>query len=226
MTTSETSSDDRRVWSIVPQSILAWLCHYANADPSHFKRSFYDLKGRLLRQYARFEGHDVQEITKECWGERDGWGDPIGCKGEGCRRCGGTGIYDRKWIRLQRWRWGRYVFHIPDGLCGRPLPNSLMIHGRIEHPDYGLASREAELWLYIVTLQFGTWWGVLSTSCYCKPRWWPMCRLQGWAMWARMNLHRQRCPCGKRFLTWGSGWMVCKQCRVKPTVLDDDDVPF
>lgn len=212
--------------TIVPQSILAWLCHYANANPSH-RPIFYVLKERLLRQYAEFKGHDIQEITKECWGRLDEWGDPHGCKGETCTRCGGTGIYDRRWVRLQRWQWGKYTFHIPDGST-RIKPDSVQIHGRIQHADYGKASHEAELWLYLATLQFRMWWTVLSTSCYASPGWWPMCRLQGWAMWARMKLSRHGCwRCGKRFFTWGSGWQVCKKCREPKVILEqDNEVPF
>jgi len=211
------------VRAIVPQSILAWLCHYANADPS---RTFYDFKDRLLHQYADFQGHDIQEIVKECWGSRDHWGDPRGCKGEECRRCNGTGIYDRRWVRLQRWKWGKYIFHIPISST-YIQPDSIQIHGRIIHDNYGKASREAELWLYIVTLQFSMWWRLLSTRAYVDPGLWPMCRFQRIAMWARMTFRWHRCWCGKWFPTWGTGWMACKKCRQTKTFLDqDNDVPF
>ena len=211
--------------SIVPQSILAWLCHYANANPCH-RPLFYDLKNRLLRKYAEFRGHDIQEIVNECWGDkRDDYGELYGC-GPTCRRCGGTGIWDRHWVRLQRWHWGKYVFHIPDGSTGIK-PDSVQIQGRIEHADYGKASREAELWLYLVTLQFKSWWKVLSSSAYVHPGLYPMCRLQKLAMWARIKLSWQRCWCGKRFLTWGKGWMMCKKCRQPKTFLEqDNEVPF
>lgn len=212
--------------SLVPKSVLAWLLHYANSDPSYPKKTFYDLKDKLLRKYAEFRGHDIQVITKECYGKFDNMGDPLGCIGDGCRRCGGTGIYDRRWIRLQRWHWGKYVFHIPDGETRR-MPDSVQIHGHVFHADYGKASREAELWLYIVTLQFKTWWKVASSGCYCSPGWWPMCRLQKIAMWARMKFSWQRCWCGKLFPTWGKGWMMCKKCRQPKSILDqDNEVPF
>jgi len=214
------------VLSIVPQFILVRLCHLANADSSHCRNTFYDLKDRLLRQYAKFQGHDIQEITKECWGPWNSFGDNDGCSGKDCPRCGGSGIYDRRWVRLQRWQWGKYTFHIP---CGdtRIKPDSVQIYGRVKHVDYGKASREAELWLYLVTLNFGMWWKVLSTSSYCKPGWYPMCRLQGWAMWARMSFSWRKCWCGKLFPTWGSGWNICKKCRTPKAVLEqDNEVPF
>ncbi len=216
-----------KVRRIVPNSVLAWLCHYANANPSYNRSNFYDLKYRLLRQFGTFQGHDVQEITKECYGERlyDEYYndyDYCGC-GEHCRRCGGTGIYDQKWIRLQRWQWGKYTFHIPEEST-RIKPDSVQIKGRIEHPDYGNASREAELWLYLVTFQFRTWWHVMTATCLCSPGWWPMCRLQKIAFWARLKLSWRKCWCGKWFPTWGSGWQVCKSCR-KPRTWEGE-VPF
>lgn len=208
-----------RIRSIVPQSVLAWLCHFANANP--MGRKFYELKERLLRQYAEFRGHDIQEITKRCWGYEhpDGW---LGC-GQHCRKCGGTGIFDRRWIRLQRWQWGRYTFHIPDGTTWKN-PDSIQIVGRIRHVNYGKLSREAELWLYVVTFQFRTLWYSLTAQSYCSPGWWPMCRLQKCAMWASMKLSWRKCWCGRRYPTWGTGWLVCGKCRNrKPTL---DDIPF
>lgn len=210
---------------IIPKSIAVILLHYANSSPSCRTR-FYALKDRLLNQFAEFRGHDIQEIVKECYGDkRDEYGDWHGC-GPKCRRCGGTRIFSRRWVRLQRWQWGKYVFHIPDGDT-YVKPESVRIQGRIEHVDYGKSSREAELWLYLFALRFGDWWHVLSTSCYCSPGLWPMCRLQKLAMWARMTFKRQKCLCGRKFTTWGSGWMVCKKCRSPKAVEQRSvDVPF
>lgn len=217
-----------RIQPLVPRSVLSWLLHLANSDPSGCRDTFYNLKDRLLRQYGVFQGHDIQEITKECWGERryDDHGDYdyLPCD-ESCRRCGGTGVFDRRWVRLQRWNFGRYTFHIPDGDT-RIKPDSVQIVGRITHKDYGKASREAELWLYLLTLQFAMWWKVLSTSAYAYPGFWPMCRLQRFAMWSRMTFSWKRCWCGKRFPTWGTGWQCCKKCREPKGVSDQADVPF
>ena len=227
---SADSGSSDRVFSIVPRSVLAMLCHYANADARGNHR-FYDLKDRLLRQYAAFDGHDMQVITKECWGDkRDEYGEWTRC-GKSCRRCGGTGVWDQRWVRLQRWRWGKYTFHIPDGDT-RIKPDSVQIVGRIEHPDYGRASREAELWLYAVTLQWSTLWKQLSSGYYCQPGFWPMCVMQKLATKLRLLFHRKRCWCGKWFWTWGSGWQICRQCRrprTRNTANDlslEDDVPF
>lgn len=216
-------SDQRTVKRIVPSRMLAWLCHLANAGrPS---RTFYELKDQLLRQFATFCGHDIQEITKPCWGDqRDAYGDWHGC-GPLCRRCGGTGIFDQRWVRLQRWLWQQYVFHIPDGDT-RKRPDSVQIVGRVEHPDYGLASREAELWLYLLTLQLGRFWHVASTSCYAYPKYFPLCRLQRLLMWMRMTFSTRRCWCGRRFVTWGSGWQICRPCRRRTESHHTDELPF
>lgn len=208
---------------IVPQRTLAWLCHLANSGTP--TREFYELKDRMLREFAEFRGHDIQEITRECWGDqRDEHGDWHGC-GPKCRRCGGTGIFSQRWVRLQRWHWGRYVFHIPDGSTSIK-PDSVQIVGRIEHRDYGKASREAELWLFVATLQLRTLWHVLGESWYCKPDWWPMCRLQSIVGPWRMFLRRKRCWCGKWFWTWGSGWQICRKCRRPKTAKELEDIPF
>lgn len=121
--TKPNSVDSAPLHPIVPRSILAWLCHYANADPSFSSRYFYDLKDRLLRQFAEFRGHDIQEITKKCWGDkRDDYGDWHGC-GPRCRRCGGTGVWDRRWVRLQKYAmWARMTFSWKRCWCGKLFP--------------------------------------------------------------------------------------------------------
>src|SRR5690606_6681754 len=138
------------------------LLHYANASPPWNRTEFYALKERLLRQHGRFLGHDIQEITKECWGHREWdneWGEYgyLDCTKDDKCRCRGTGIFDRRWIRLERWEWCGYVFHRPvDDTRIAPVDmNNVLrapdIVGRIEHPDYGDKSNEAVLWLYLLT---------------------------------------------------------------------------
>lgn len=215
----------RRIQAIVPRSFLAWLLHVANSNPGPFATRFYNFKKRLLGQFGTFQGCDIQEITKECWGDkRDEDGNFHGC-GPHCRRCGGTGVFDRRWILLQRWQCGKYLFHIPDGET-RIKPASVQIAGRIKHNDYGKGSREAELWLYLVCLQFRLFWDELSSSCYATPGWWPLCRLQKLAMPLRMFFSWRRCWCGKRFPTWGTGWQCCAKCRNPRTTEAVEDVPF
>jgi len=212
-----------RIVSIVPGRVIAWLCHLANASPAN-RTVFYELKRRLLEQFAKFNGYEYQQITKECWGDkRDEQGYLYGC-GPYCLRCGGTGFFDVKWIKLKRWVWHGYVFHTPQETI-YVKPPSVQIHGRIKHADYGLASREAELWLYLVTFQFKSWWKVATSMYYFRPGFYPMCRIQKIATRLRSMLNWRRCWCGKLFPTCGSGWAICKKCR-DPILEQDNDVPF
>ncbi len=206
------------------QRILAKLLHWSNANPPHNRTEFYALKTRLLHKYAKFCGHDLQVITKQCYG--DGWwhydgGEPCG---PNCCRCNGTGIFDQRWIRLERWQWGRFLFHVPSGdtrIKPDSAPNS-WIHGVIEHPDYGRISNEACLWLYLLCGEWRMFWKALRSSCCCGWYWWPMLNVQRVTMNVCMKLRRQKCWCGKMFFTFGSGHQFCKACRNKP----QDLIPF
>jgi hypothetical protein len=206
------------------QRLLALLLHYANADPPMYRESFYALKERLLRRYGTFRGHDLQEIRKECYG--DGWwryegGEPCGPK---CRRCGGTGVYDMRWVRLERWEWCGYSFHRPDGDTHKPPdPANVRIFGRIEHPNYGRASNEAALWLYMLCGEWSLLWRSLKSSRCCGWYWWPMLNVQRVVMELSMRLRWQKCWCGKWFPTWGSGWQCCWKCRQPSAV---EEIPF
>lgn len=210
--------------------LIARLLHYANAEPPLNRTEFYALKERLLRKHGRFCGHELQEIKKECWGDRwwvgqydhdDGHNPPIPC-GPKCTRCGGTGIYDIRWVRLERWEWCGYVFHRPTGDTRIPPEiGSVRIFGRIEHPNYGRLGREAGLWLFVLCGEWRLLWHTLRGSCMAYPGWCPMLRLQKFVMNACMYLRWQRCFCGKRFPTWGSGRQMCRKCYSRPV-----EVPF
>lgn len=210
------------------QSLLSTLLHYANTRAHSVDRNdFYSLKRRLLQRYGKYVGHDIQEIRKECWG----FYQDRKCPGTTCMKCGGTGIYQLKYIHLDRWQWGRYVFHIPGQTLSRlPDPTTVTIVGRIEHPDYGLKASEATLWLYLLCGEWSLLWKALRTSRYCKPRWWPLLNLQAVVMPTAMFLSWKRCWCGRRFPTWGSGWQCCRKCRraviYVPSTEIDDPTPF
>jgi len=188
--------------------LLAWLLHYANARPPLFSTDFYKLKDRLLFKFATCQGYDVQEIRKECWGNRrDAFGDVSGC-GPRCTRCGGTGIFDLFWVRLERWQWGRYTFHRPIWR-GRIKPLSpIQIHGRIEHAKYGHASDEAVLWLYLLSGELRLLWHAMKSSCACGWYLWPFLNLQRVVMrtraWLRVRTSRiQGVP----------HWITCPECK-------------
>ncbi len=207
------------------QRLVARLLHYANASPPFNKTEFYEVKDRLLKRYGTLTGSDTQEISKDCWGERrwrpqDDWNydgdednyEQIPC-GPKCRRCGGTGIFDIRWILLERWRFGRFTFHRPTTET-RKEPASVSVRGRIEHKDYGRLSNEAALWLYLLTAHFGLFWRTLRSSRTCGWTWFPLLNVQKIVTRIVWKLHFRRCcSCDKRYCTWGSGWQICSRCR-------------
>jgi hypothetical protein len=213
---------------------LAWLLALANAGAGGimYRRDFYALKDRLLRRYGRVVGEDVQRIVDECWGY-----DQEGCKGKGCRRCRGTGIWRDRLILLERWELGDRVFHRPvREIYGA---HCATIVGRITHRDvHARTSAEALLWL---TLLFDRrlFWRVLSSSRYCGWQWRPMLALQVVAFAVRVNIWRftpRRCGrCGRRFIRpfdRRSWWLQCRRCapsRMRRVALSTevaDDLPF
>lgn len=208
----------------------SWLLHLANTNPPvGTRQQFYALKHQLLKRYGHFEGHQIQQIEKPCFGPRkhstdgDEW-EFQGCPGETCPRCRGSGVFDIRWVRLERWTWGRYVFHVPSGdtrIIPSPYPPRDMIRGRIEHQHNHQVSREALLWLYLLTSQFATFWRECGGySCTC--RLYPMLNLQRVVAKARARFSRRNCFCGRRFWTWGTGWCICPRCRREPV----DEMPF
>lgn len=209
------------------QRILATLLHYANAEGSTRHSQFYALKDRLLRKYGEFRGHELQEIKKDCWGDQyDDWGDRYGC-GPKCRACGGSGVFDIRWVRLEIWHWQGFVFHRPDGDTRiPPAPSQVRIKGIIQHPKYGLKSSEARLWLYLLCGEWGLLWRSLRGSSFCRPRFWPMLNLQRIIMPTAMFFHRRTCWCGGRYWTFGSGWQICGKCRKEREARVDDGIPF
>lgn len=207
-------------------SPLRHLLRVANSSPPPItRREFYNLKDRLLRSRAVFRGHDLQEIIQPCWGPYDRiHGHHIGCQGGCCPRCGGSGVYDKRWVRLERWDWGGSLFHIPSGETRIPPDpgTSVTIHGLVHHRDYGRASGEAVLWLYALCGEWRTFWRELSSHCAVGWTWWPLLNAQKVAMRTAMLLERRTCYCGRRFWTLGSGWCCCRRCRNRP----EDPMPF
>lgn len=216
---------------MISKRLIAFLLHVANAHPPVTRTAFYQLKCRLLRRYARFAGHQIQEIRKECWGEPD-WRDDYaykGCTGHGCPRCGGTGVFSIRWVRLERWEWCGRVFHCPSGssiIPPSPYPPANMIRGLIEHKDYGRASREAACWLYLLCGEWRLLWSELTIGHYCHPRLWPMCRLQKIVSsidWERSSRFRRR-------FWWLPNWRLWRICRLCPRdqqrTVDDRQIPF
>lgn len=108
---------------------LAIVLKHANASPPpHARTEFYSLKQAILERYGKLVGHDMQEIVDRCWGYRH---DPCGPQ---CDKCGGTGIYNKKIIRLERWELASQIFHRPvERISAAFAPSTPTINGRITH---------------------------------------------------------------------------------------------
>lgn len=217
---------------------LAWLLGLGNARArgSSLDREFYALKDRLLRKYGTRDGVDIQHIKRECWGyEEDGK-----CLGKGCRRCGGSGVWDEKWIELERWAIGGRVFHRPSGFrYSAPSADDLfaprnVIEGLITHYDVSYrASSEARLWLFLL-FDRRAWRHEIGRSRACGWQWRPMLALQAIVFEIRMALAlpwNRRCLCGRRIIRPFSRQyhFACRRCDVRRAAFVgslDDNLPF
>lgn len=201
--------------------MIARMLHIANSYPSEVdKVRFYAMKSRILLRFAKHDGIDVQHIPgKQCFGcgGSGTWyhtysGDP-----DECDNCCGTGWYKSpKWVILDRYKLGRFVFHSPrerlyrkpDIECERP-----QISGYIEHRNY---SWRAIGWShFILYLLFD----------------WRLIRKMVVSKWKRNGLYivmtRKCVSCGSR--TWSRRKWKCRTCqRISDAgvELKCDEVPF
>jgi hypothetical protein len=132
--------------------LLANLLHLANAAPPYGdwrREHFYAMKQRILERFGRRDGEDIQFITKPCWGDRRRGYRGVCTRDQECR-CGGSGVYDFYWVRLERWRMGDHIFHRPVERL-RSSPGKVTIEGIIRHqvPDRWQA-HEAHLLLSLI----------------------------------------------------------------------------
>ena len=93
---------------------LPQILHIANSYPHAVdKDRFYTLKLKILMKHGTPDGFDVQHfLGKECW-NCDGTGTFYHASGtpDQCDRCCGGWHKLPKWVRLPRWKFGRFVFH-------------------------------------------------------------------------------------------------------------------
>jgi hypothetical protein len=211
--------------------VLASVLVCANSSPPTCHREeFYRMKDAILSKHGKLIGTDLQHIVKPCWGE---W-EERGCVGDGCRRCGGTGVYAEKWIILERWELGARIFHRPmEATMIRPN-GPVTIEGRLTHERWpGHQPTEAALWLALV----------FDRRLFCRMMFVPSSCACGWFLLPLVNLSRvffrarmfavrfrgQRCYCGRTFRRWfgRGGWCVCRRCR-KPRghVWTEQEIPF
>lgn len=120
--------------------LIGLLLHYANRDVSGYflKYDFYKLKERILKEYGKPDGFDVQRIKKIC----------TSCSGTGvfrctwkaeeqCFSCSGTGIYEKRLVYLNRYKICGFSFHIPQktlfGECSDTKGCKNIINGYVTH---------------------------------------------------------------------------------------------
>lgn len=223
--------------------MISYLLHCANASPPMVRRKeFYALKDRLMRRFGEQQaGNHVQEIEKECWGPyREG------CPGAGCRRCGGSGIFDHFFVELEVWQWGRWRFHRPLRRTWSPPVSPPHIKGYIRHGKTWLDGSEARLWLYLVCGEWRLWWRTLRASRR-SPRWWqpmlwPMLSLQAliWDVDHKLGIRRvdhklgiRRCQDCRKVRAFCKGYPYrCRPCwlalfrRPPRIVADAEELPF
>lgn len=143
---------------------LARLIYLANSRPEdEWRKEFYRLKDALLETYGiREEQIDLQHIVKTCW-DCNGKGyfehiDDDDCCDSYCSRCGGTGVYAKYWVILERWGLGGRLFHRPGKSIGRDevakilaeTPPANRFDGLLEHRDVPPSIK----WLAYLTLTY------------------------------------------------------------------------
>ena len=169
--------------------LIHLLAIACSAPPTREREHFAALKERLCQRYGLRDGHEVQHLTQ--------------------------GV--ERWVHLQRWRIGPYLFHTP--LYTTPYRPSSAPHTWLEGPLPRHTHRhahEATLWLYLLC---GEWrlWGQTMTSTY-HAAWWrsPLLTLQRWLFALRHLVRIRPCiQCTRWFLSC-EGWAVCRGCRRQP----------
>ncbi len=209
--------------------MISRLLYLANADPPTVRRKeFYDLKERLLARYGtRVLPDHVQEIRKDCWGPQQ-----EGCAGRGCRRCGGSGVWDHFFVRLERHRWGKYEFHRPAERRCRPsaAPD---IRGYVRHREGGSRCREALLWLCLLVGEWRMLLRLMVASCYSNPGRRPLCQLNRLTFWAWMKRPRRCADCARWALRPKGCPARCPACwrrlfgqPAEAALGDSEELPF
>lgn len=118
--------------------VRSWFCNAWDA-----RERFYALKREILLNHGHAAGYDIQRIQKTCWRcdgtgvVQLGSGYPFGHGGEQdyCQKCLGTGIFQDRWILLNRYSVAGLIFHCP---AGDFVPNGTAptIKGLIEHTPH------------------------------------------------------------------------------------------
>jgi hypothetical protein len=129
----------------VEKQIPQWLADYfdlANSGSYRYKQDFYtEIKPVVLKNFARFDGFDLQIIVKKC-NSCDGtgifkhyyyeYGHRYLLKKEPCYHCY-DGIYMTKKVYLARWILNGKIYHLPYVNVSNDTPIKNEIKGFIKH---------------------------------------------------------------------------------------------
>lgn len=214
--------------STLRQRLLGRLLWLANQQPlPRDPGRFYRLKARLLERHGHRTGSIWQQIDAYCR-SCDGTGGLY--EPGGCYRCCGSGIWERRYHRLEQWQLGRHQFLIPREYT-TIRPPTVEIVGRVPHPGKGPAAIEAGLWLALLfdrglfrqcLRQSPYWTGYFPVSIReagFRPLL-QLCRLLPWLhfWWSA------RCGwCGRKLWPWHYSRSFCSRNCVER---DIDDPPF
>jgi len=192
--------------------MIGRLLHIANSYPNAVdKERFYAMKERILKRYGEPDGSDVQHIPgKECW---SCGGTGVLWEPGGCYKCMGDGWFKRPvWIVLNRFRLGRFTFHVPrERSYEEPIPNVTRITGYVTHPDYGY--RKTEWACIALGLIFDRSLG-----------WKGLCEKWDQQRWLR-GIRRRCVDCNRHTWYWRK-WR-CNHCqRLVDAGRLDEEVPF
>ena len=123
--------------------ILFWLIHHANRNTK--SENFYAIKSKILQKYGKNAGYDVQYFKgikcnscsgrgahpKYSWttGKIYDWAD--------CYHCWGGWYRPAKYVLLERFQLGKYIFHQPKSTHYSndkiEVPITCRIEGFVEH---------------------------------------------------------------------------------------------
>jgi len=156
----------------IPDKHLQWF-KTANAGNYVHKRAwFYPLKSLIMKRHGIADGYDVQIIKKPCYCGDGIWrgiyDDLPEHLWDRCRRCSGTGVYERKVIILRRWLLNGEVFHEPTTLQPWQVRAKGCIRGLVVHEHVSTADAERAMMRLLIR--------------YDLPRWYD-CWSSGWAQW-------------------------------------------
>lgn len=188
------------------QKIIGLFLHIANSSPPFlWKDEFYSIKRALLKRYGAFVGREIQHIEKTCY-TCDGtgiyyyyrsWDGSIHYK-ELCYRCK-NGIYAEYWVLLDKFKLGKYYFHIPRGRTTVIKEGEQVIKGYIKHAQYKHhLTDECSYWLALLFYPrlFLRHFGKIR---HCGAKYTPMVILNN-TIFNIKRLYTMACDCVGRFM--------------------------